>query len=252
MRCLLLLLLFVPLAVLAASRIDLEVVERADQDPVLFTQGFELYRDHFYVSSGLYGKSYLSRFAVNGTGKQQRLDVPPNVFAEGLTIFNGDLFLVSWKAQQAWRFDADTLQLEKSFHYGGEGWGLAHNDTQLILSDGSDTIKFIDPATFTVVRSIKVTENGLPVARLNELEFAKDLIWANQWKSNLVFAIDPDTGNVVFTVDVTTLQAESAVNQIDSVSNGIAYDAERDLFWLTGKYWQHRYLVRLLLPESDE
>ena len=236
-----------------AALVSFEIVERVGQDPNIFTQGFEIDGDYFYQSSGLYGKSFILRFdATENSGSQsntKRLDVPPNIFAEGLTIFNNKLFLLSWQASTAWRFDPQTLQLEKTYHYAGEGWGLSHDDTHLIMSDGSDTLKVINPENFSVVKTITVEQGENTVDQLNELEYVDGIIWANRWKSTLLYGIDPESGAVLFTTDIKSLQQEAAVNHIDSVANGIAYDKNKDGFWVTGKYWQYRYLIKLALPE---
>jgi len=243
MRCLLLLFV-IHSSVFAATPLAVKVVERVEQDPTLFTQGLEIYQGRFFQSSGLYGKSYVLRFAQDGEDKPLRMDVPPNACAEGLTALNRRLYLLSWQSQMAWRFDPNTLQLEKTFHYSGEGWGLAHNNTQLILSDGSADLKFIDPQDFSLVNTIRVQQGGVPVNQLNELEYVDDVIWANQWKSNTLFGIDPNTGTVLYTADISFLQQEAAVSDIDSVANGIAYDEKKQASWITGKYWQYRYLVK--------
>lgn len=228
----------------AAPRLDYQVVERVAQDPTYFTQGFEFRNGWFYHSSGLYGLSFLSRYQ-HDSNKAQKLPVPSNIFAEGLTVLNKKLFLLSWKAQTAWQFDRDTLQLQKTFQYAGEGWGLANNSSQLFLSNGSDTIYFIDPNTFQRSGSIKVSLNDQAVSNLNELEFANGFLWANQWKSTLLYQIQPESGQVLATVDLGALQQEAAVDAIDSVANGIAYDEAQDLFWVTGKYWKYRYLIKI-------
>ncbi len=245
-------LLFCP-AASGAPSIAYQVVDRIPQDPSIFTQGFYYDGTWFYQSSGLYNKSYIARFSPSETKAKQRLDVPPNIFAEGLTVIDDDLYLISWRAGTAWRFNAADLQLEKTFHYSGEGWGLSHYQTQndgqysnqLIFSNGSDEIRFLSPDDFSVIRSIKVKNNGEVVDDINELEFAAGLIWANQWKSNLLYGIDPNSGEVKQVVDITELQQEAAVSHIDSVANGIAYDAEKQVFWVTGKYWRYRYSIKL-------
>ena len=244
MRWFVLVLVFLTQVADAATKYTVAVVERVDQDPTIFTQGLEIQDHWFFQSSGLYGKSYLLRYPTDGEGKVERLDVPPNVFAEGITVFSGKLYLLSWKAGTAWQFDASTLQLEKTFRYSGEGWGLSHNDKELIMSDGTDTIRFIDPTTFNVTRTVKVKWGEKALTDINELEFAKGIIWANQWKSTTLFGIDPVTGEVKITVDISSLQQEAAVTFVDSVANGIAFDSQKDLFWITGKYWKYRYLVK--------
>jgi glutamine cyclotransferase len=250
MRCLYLILFFGSWTTHAATTYEYKVVERVDQDPTLFTQGFVLKDGWFYQSSGLYGKSYFLRYPANGEQKAKKLEVPPDIFAEGLTVLGKDLFLVSWQSGMAWRFDANTFQLKDNYRFAGEGWGLTDDGQHLILSDGSDVLKFISPDNFAVQRKMSVTFLGNPVTNLNELEYVNGVIWANQWKSTTLYGIDADTGEVQFTVDLTGLQQEAGVNIIDSVANGIAYDSERELFWLTGKYWQYRYLVELRPKQS--
>ena len=117
------------------------------------------------------------------------------------------------------------------------------------MSDGSDTLKVINPENFSVVKTITVEQGENTVDQLNELEYVDGIIWANRWKSTLLYGIDPESGAVLFTTDIKSLQQEAAVNHIDSVANGIAYDKNKDGFWVTGKYWQYRYLIKLALPE---
>lgn len=236
--------LFFPIEVFASQRLSYEVIAREDQDPTLFTQGFEFHDGHYYYSSGLYNKSYLKRLSAS-TNKSSTLSVPPNIFAEGLTVFADSLYLVSWKAQTAWRFNRDTFQLLNTYRYAGEGWGLANNGKELIMSDGTNRLRFFDPSNFQEVSSITVTNNNQAINNLNELEFVNGLVWANQWRSNFIYAIDPKTGQVQATLDVSELQKEAAVSHVDSVTNGIAYDKERGLYWVTGKYWQYRYLIKI-------
>jgi glutaminyl-peptide cyclotransferase len=247
MRYLILLLSLATWTAGATTVYQYEIIERVDHDPGVFTQGLVLRDGWFYQSSGLYGKSFLLRYPADsaGEGDVKKLEVPPNIFAEGITVVNEDLFLLSWKAGTGWRFDAKTFQLQQTFHYGGEGWGLTDDGKRLILSDGTSTIKFISPQDFSTQSKISVTLAGNPVSNLNELEYVNGVIWANQWQSTTLFGIDPSNGNVLHNVDISALQKEAGVSEFDSVANGIAYDAERDLFWLTGKYWKYRYLVKL-------
>lgn len=237
------LLLICPLSQ-AARQHDYTILERAPHDPDVFTQGFVLDEDWFYESSGHYGRSFLLRYAKHNTSQQEdRLDLPRDIFAEGITVVDKHLYLLSWRAGKAWRLDKNSLEVLNQYSYSGEGWGLAHDGKQLILSDGSDVLRFYSD-DFELRGTLKVRLNGKAVQRLNELEYHDGLIWANQWLSNTLYGINARSGAVEATVELERLQKESALRSDESVLNGIAYDAERDAFWITGKYWRHRYLLR--------
>jgi len=228
-----------------------------------FTQGLIIEKNYFYESSGHYGRSYLSRYPINIQKKNwllrlfqekiqtQRID--RSIFAEGLTLFKDKLYLLSWKAGRVFRFDADTLEPIDEFYYSGEGWGLTHNNHELIRSDGSDQLYFHDANNFKLLREITVYSNHVKNKsvnnnswnNLNELEYANGLIWANQWQQQHIIAIDPSTGQVVKIVDLSRLMQQENPKKSDSVLNGIAYDHKQEGLWVTGKYWRNIYLIKI-------
>lgn len=226
----------------AAEQLSYEVLAREDHDREVFTQGFVLDGNAFYESSGHYGRSFLLRYPKSGGGNQ-RLALPRDIFAEGIEIVGDRLYLLSWKSGKAWALDKNSFQVEREFRYQGEGWGLTHDGERLILSDGSDRLRFYDE-DFQPLGTRRVHLNGEALRWLNELEYQGGLVWANQWYSDTIYGIDPDSGAVVATVDLASLRPEAADRSRESVLNGIAYDEERDAFWITGKYWRYRYLVR--------
>jgi len=221
------------------------------QRPLSFTQGFELNHGSWYVSSGGYGRSFIARVDADPAQKIIRRKLPPNWFAEGLTLFEDQLYLLSWKRQQGLILDPKTLKPLKKIHYHGEGWGLSHNDKELIMSNGTNQLAFYQPNTFTLLRQLTVTSpsTGRHWDKLNELEFFKGLIWANIWQSNQVIAIDPVTGVVQYSLDFSELVPEQFKQHPNNVLNGLAWDNRRQALWLSGKFWPQRYLVRL--PELD-
>lgn len=232
-------------ASLGAVEYQYTVLEKDVHDPGIFTQGFVLDEGWFYESSGHYGRSFVLRYPENGEGPgpEQRLALPRNIFAEGITIVGDQLYVLSWKAGKAWTLDKNSFQLIDEYRYGGEGWGLTHDGEQLIFSDGTDVLRFYSH-DFELLDTRKVQLNGKPVTRLNELEYHDGMIWANQWQSNTIYAISAENGHVQATVELDELQQESATRSGESVLNGIAYDEKRDAFWITGKYWRNRYLLR--------
>ena len=161
-------------------------------------------------------------------------------FAEGLTLLNDKLYQLTLKSGVMFVYDKTTFEIEKILRYGGEGWGLTHNDKYLVMSNGSNTLKFRDPKTLRIIRSIAVTHNGLPVKNLNELEFIGNEIWANIWKSDLVACINSDTGKLVRWIDFTSISEKTGD---EDVLNGIAYDKEKDKIFITGKFWNSIYEV---------
>lgn len=217
------------------------------QRPRSFTQGLELNDGSWYISSGGYGRSFIARVTTDSSQKIVQRKLPPNWFAEGLTLFGNQLYLLSWKRQQGLILDPKTLKPLKKIHYQGEGWGLSHNDNELIMSNGSDQLTFYQPKTFTLLRQLTVTSPGSNRRwdNLNELEFFKGLIWANIWQSNQVIAIDPVTGVVKYLLDFSTLVPERFEQHPNNVLNGLAWDSQRQALWLSGKFWPQRYLVRL-------
>ena len=154
-------------------------------------------------------------------------------------------YQLTWRNGKGFVYDADTFRLEKEFAYDGEGWGLATDGHWLILSDGTNRIRFLDPVTFKVVRTIEVLENGQPVNRLNELEWVNGEIFSNVWQTDEIVRIDPATGQVRGVIDFSGLLAPLDRGPETDVLNGIAFDAANDRLFVTGKRWPKIYEVRL-------
>ncbi len=230
------------------------VVSRLPHDPAAFTEGLELSGGVLYEGTGLEGQSEVRR--VNpATGQVIQSRTPPvrTVFGEGVSVLGGRLFELSWQDGLAFVYDAASLRETGRFKYQGEGWGLTNDGTQLIMSDGSSRLTFRDPSTFAATRTLKVTAAGMPVERLNELEYAGGWIWANLWLTNRIARIDPKTGRVSAWLDVSDLSREAAADTVkagrspgfDDVANGIAFNKARGTLLLTGKRWPTVFEVRV-------
>lgn len=237
-------------AALAAPSIptyDFKVVHSYPHDAQAFTQGL-LYRDGFlYESTGLNGKSSIRKVNLE-TGKVlQSKDIPPQYFGEGLTVWKDTLVGITWQTQTGFVFDLATFELRNQFAYPGEGWGLAQNGKELVLSDGSATLRFLDPKTFLEVRRVKVTADGIAVDQINELEVVGDEIFANLWHTNTIARIDQNTGKIVGWIDLGKLYPEAGKGPSgENVLNGIAWDADKKRLFVTGKLWPKLYEIKLV------
>ncbi|MFL6253626.1 MAG: glutaminyl-peptide cyclotransferase [Pyrinomonadaceae bacterium] len=222
-----------------------EVVNTFPHDPDAFTQGLIFHEGVFIESTGLERHSTLRRVELQ-TGKVlQKVDVPRDFFAEGMTLFNGKIYQLTWKGEKGFIYDPQTFEKTGEFTYTGEGWGLTHDADSLILSDGSNKLRFIDPNTYQVKRSIDVTDRGRPIEELNELEYVKDEIYANVWHDNRVARIDPQTGRVKAWIDFAGLLKLGETTSGEAVLNGIAYDEAGDRLFVTGKLWPKIFEVKL-------
>ncbi len=215
-------------------------------DPNALTQGLVYVDGHLYESTGLYGRSSL-RMVDLYTGKVlQKYDLPPQYFGEGLTDWGGTLIQLTWKAHKAFVYDRFTFSLLRTLAYQGEGWGLTHDDAQVILSDGSSYLRFLDPKTFRETRRIHVVDDaGHGIENLNELEYVHGEIYANVWQTDMIVRISPRNGKVLGWIDLTGIIDKRELASPDAVLNGIAYDSATDRLFITGKLWPKLFEIRV-------
>ena len=224
-----------------------EVVSVRPHDPGAFTQGLVFLDGALLESTGLNGQSTLRKVDLKTGRVLKQVTVPAEYFAEGLAVLRGKVFQLTWQNHKGFVYDLASFRLEREFAYAGEGWGLTTDGHGLILSDGTDQIRFLDPGAFTVQRTIHVRLRGRPVDRLNELEYVKGEILANVWCADHVMRIDPATGRVTGVIDFSGLLSAQDRTPGTDVLNGIAYDAAGDRLFVTGKRWPKLFEVRLKL-----
>lgn len=223
-----------------------ELVHTYPHDPRAFTEGLFYLEGFLYESTGLEFQSSIRKVRLETGEVVQKYDVPQQYFGEGIVNWQGKIVSLTWKSELGFVFDLATFKQQREFRYSGEGWALTRNDTEIIMSDGTPELRFLDPKTLTETHRIQVTLEGKPVANVNELEWVKGEIFANVWQTDYVLRIDPASGNVLGVVNFTGLLKRSDIvpGQTD-VLNGIAYDAKGDRLFVTGKNWPKLFEVRL-------
>ncbi len=232
----------------APERWLVEILDRRPHDPGAYTQGL-LWRDGvIYESTGSYGASSLRSWRWDDGSELDRVDLDRDLFGEGIALVPGAeerLIQLTWRRGMALVWTLEPFTELGTMRFDGEGWGLAYDGSDLIMSDGTPILTFRDPETLTVRRRLRVTRSGMPVDDLNELELVDDLLFANLFGSDEIAAIDMDSGSVVAMVDASGLLTEEEAEEAD-VLNGIAYRPETGTFVLTGKYWPWIFEVRIL------
>ena len=227
------------------EKLTLRVFRELPHDPSAFTQGLLLHQGQLYESTGQYGQSSLRRWSQATGEVQQRVKLGPGLFGEGLALVEDRLIQLTWRRGRALVYDLASLRKLSSFEYAGEGWGLTFDGAALVMSDGSDTLTFRDPASFRPLRHMRVRLRGRPLRNLNELEWATGSIYANVWMQDWIARIDPATGEVTGVIDASGLLTASERARAD-VLNGIAYDQESGRFVITGKLWPKAFEVELV------
>ena len=227
------------------------IVNEYPHDPRAFTQGLFWLDGHLFESTGQVGQSTVRRVRLEDGRVLQSADIPPGQFGEGIAPWGDEIISLTWLHGTGHRWDRATLKRTGSFRYSGEGWGLTSDGRSLILSDGTATLRYFDPATMAETGRLQVTAAGRPVPRLNELEYVKGEILANVWMTGRIARIDPKTGNVTAWIDLGDLARKYSDGNGDAVLNGIAWDAARNRLFVTGKYWPKLFEIEPVPPAAQ-
>lgn len=223
-------------------RLELEVVATYPHDADAFTQGLLWHRGRLFESTGMWGRSSLREVEIESGRVLRRVDLERQDFGEGLALAGDRLYQLSFQSEIGWVWDLASFAKVGNFAYQGEGWGLTYDGAELIQSDGSSRLAFRSPVDFSLRRELSVVRAGRPLFYLNELEWVNGEIWANVWQSDEIVRIDARTGAVTASVDASRLLSPEERRHTD-VLNGIAWDPEREVFLLTGKYWPKLFAV---------
>lgn len=223
-----------------------KVVHTYPHDPQAFTEGLFYEDGYLYESTGERGTSTVRKVKLATGEVVQRLDTPPGYFGEGIVAEGTKLVQLTWQEGIAFVYDKASFRLLGAFRYPGEGWAFTRDVTHIYMSDGTPTIRVLDPANFDRTGSIDVTADGVPLRNINELEWVKGEIYANVWQTDRIARIDPATGHVVGWIDLKGLMDKTRLDDLgNDVLNGIAYDAVHDRLFVTGKRWPSLFEIRV-------
>jgi glutamine cyclotransferase len=224
------------------------IVNAYPHDPDAFTQGLIFDDGVLYEGTGLYGQSSLRRVELDTGEVLQIRELSDQFFGEGMTIYGDRILQLTWQSHVGFVYDKDSFELLREFSYSTEGWGITHDGTRLIMSDGTSTLHFLDPQTFEEIGQLNVTDSSGPVTMLNELEYVQREIYANIWQTDRIARIAPETGRVVGWIELSGLLTAEDVSEPVDVLNGIAYDADNGRLFVTGKLWPKLFEIELIPP----
>jgi glutaminyl-peptide cyclotransferase len=222
------------------------VINSYPHDPKAFTQGLAFDGGFLYEGTGLYGQSTLRKVELTSGKVMRSLRLPERFFGEGVAVLGEQIIQLTWRSKLGFVYGKRDFELQQSFVYPTEGWGLTHDGTRLILSDGTATLHFFDPRNFREIDRIEVFDENGPVQGLNELEYVRGEIFANVWRSDRIARIAPATGRVTGWIDLSGILPEQDRQTPVDVLNGIAYDPVRGRLFVTGKLWPKLFEIELL------
>ena len=222
-----------------------EVVRVFPHDRGAFTEGLFYENGVLWESTGLPGHSFVRKEELDTGRVLEQHDLPARDFGEGIVRWGGALYQLTWQEHFGYVYDARSLQVKSTFRYAGEGWSFTKDNHVIYMDDGTPDIRVLEPGSLRELRRIHVTDEGRPVENLNELEWVRGELYADIWQTNLIARIDPASGHVVGWIDLAGLLPRSDVRPDTDVLNGIAYDAEHDRLFVTGKNWPKLFQIRL-------
>jgi glutamine cyclotransferase len=228
---------------------SIRVINIYPHDPGAFTQGLVFHKGYIYEGTGLPGQSSIRKVELKTGRVLKSRSLPVEHFGEGITVCRNRLIQLTWQSHTGFVYELQSFRLLQTFSYPTEGWGITFDGNYLIMSDGTDILRFLDTRTYKMVKQIKVRDRGNVLPNINELEFIKGEIYANVWGTDYIVRISPRTGQVLGWIDLRDLYLYVGTAIKIDVLNGIAYDAKGDRLFVTGKYWPNLFEIRLESPK---
>ena len=228
------------------KELEYELIKIITHDPETYTQGLLIDESKYLIeSSGQYGKSFIKKVDMESNIIINKLMIDKNLFAEGITVYNDKLYMLTWKSKKGLILDKNTLELIGEFNYSTEGWGLTTIDDNLVMSDGTEKLFFIDPKSFKINNYIEVYDNNGKVENINEMEYINDKIYANIYGKDIIVIINYKTGEVENIINLEGLLNRENYNTNIDVMNGIAYNLENESILVTGKWWPSMFEIKI-------
>jgi glutamine cyclotransferase len=234
------------------------ILKSIPHDTAAFTQGLEVYDGALLESTGLVGQSTLRKLNTFSGKIEKKHALPNEIFAEGLTVLNDTIYQLSWQNHLVFMYDAKTFKQLGTLPWSGEGWGITNNDNELIISEGSDKLYFVQPKTLKLNKVLSIRDNYGAVNNLNELEMVDGFIYANRWQYEYILKIDPASGLVVGIINMQDMLQKNTKSDLSylksrgntpteagAVLNGMAFDKSKNIFYITGKLWPEIFEVKL-------
>ncbi|MBI9110827.1 glutaminyl-peptide cyclotransferase [Maridesulfovibrio ferrireducens] len=231
-----------------APIINCKILNSFPHDESAYTQGFLYHDNFFYESTGKHGHSSIRKIEPESGKLCTEYKIDQNLFGEGLCLWNKKIFQLTWKSGKCFVYDSKSLACTGSFKYNGQGWGLTSDGQFLIQSNGSDSLTFRDPHDFKKINTLKITDGDTKIFRLNELEYADGVILCNVWYKDKIGAIDPVSGKIKFWLDISNLRPLAGKKA--EVANGIAWDNKNKRLFVTGKFWNKIFEIKLHQPKQ--
>ncbi len=224
------------------------VVKVYPHDTTSFTEGLLWFNNTLFEGTGNKGESKLMKLDINTGKASQEVKLDKQFFGEGISILNNKVYQLTWQEHKAFVYDLSTFKKIQEFEWPYEGWGMTHDGKNLIIGTGSNSLYYVDPNTFKILKTVGVSDNNGPVANINELEYVNGFIYANIYQTKYIIKINPETGTVVGKLDLDSVMEKNGVkynaNTVD-VLNGIAYDSAKNSFYITGKNWPALFEVKI-------
>lgn len=233
------------------KKLGFSLVKVYPHDTANYTQGLQWYQGKLYESTGREGFSKVAHINTSTGKAMQQTLLPNSVFGEGITVLNNKIYNLTWQNNVVYVYDATSFKKLQEFSWPYEGWGITNDGTNLIISTGTNNLYVVNPTNFSILKTIGVYNNYGPISNLNELEWVKGYVWANQYQTNKIHKIDINSGRVVAYLDLAGIREQNNLpyaaddEEKGNFLNGIAYDSAKGNFWLTGKRWQNYFEVKL-------